>query len=88
MDGDGSPPETTPLTATTTQTPPTNNSDMSSVSRRFNRQNTKPIERSLNDYVFMETLGSGSYSQCKKCYHKESDKYYAVKVSLDFNPKS
>lgn len=50
------------------------------VGRILNCTITKCKERSLNDYEFLEELGKGSYSVCRKCLHKESKKQFAVKV--------
>ena len=36
--------------------------------------------RSLSDFKFLEELGNGSFSMCRRCLHRESGKQYAVKV--------
>lgn len=33
-------------------------------------------------YVVKETIGVGSYSECKRCVHKATNMEYAVKVGL------
>ena len=63
-----------------TNSPETANTSQS-VSRMLLRTITKCKERTLNDYEFLEELGKGSYSCCRRCVHKESGKQYAVKVS-------
>jgi serine/threonine protein kinase len=51
------------------------------VSRILTRQITQCVEKSLNDFEFLEVLGKGSYSSVQRCVHKETKKQYAVKVS-------
>nr|XP_046919811.1 ribosomal protein S6 kinase 2 beta-like [Dermatophagoides farinae] len=42
--------------------------------------NTTGWIRSLNDFQFLEILGRGSFANCQRCVHIESDKQYAVKI--------
>lgn len=63
----------TTTTTTTTTTPP----DQANTGI-----NTTGWIRSLNDFQFLEELGRGSFSNCQRCVHIESDKQYAVKVCL------
>lgn len=44
--------------------------------------NTTGWIRSLNDFQFLEILGRGSFANCQRCVHIESDKQYAVKVFI------
>jgi len=37
--------------------------------------------RTLSEYQFLETIGTGSFSVCKRCVHSSTQKEYAVKVS-------
>lgn len=37
--------------------------------------------RTLSEYEFLEVIGSGSFSVCKRCVHVTTGKEYAVKVS-------
>ena len=36
--------------------------------------------RTLSEYDFLETIGTGSYSICKRCVHRETRQEYAVKI--------
>lgn len=67
---------------TTTKSPEGATSE--TVSKILSCTITKCKERSLNDYEFLEELGKGSYSCCRRCIHKETKKQYAVKVNFQF----
>jgi p90 ribosomal S6 kinase len=41
--------------------------------------------RTLSEYEFLEVIGSGSFSVCKRCVHTTTGKEYAVKVSVLFH---
>jgi serine/threonine protein kinase len=41
----------------------------------------------LNNYVLLETLGSGAFSTVKRCLNKLNGNYYAVKIHKSDNPK-
>lgn len=65
-----------------------NNSSLSSfhgtsdTSNRVNATNiiSKCKGRTLSEYDFYETIGTGSYSICKRCLHRATSQEYAVKV--------
>ncbi|XP_044259152.1 ribosomal protein S6 kinase 2 beta isoform X2 [Tribolium madens] len=46
----------------------------------------RTMERNFfDDYVLLDTLGTGSYSICKLARHKATGQQFAVKVTHDFN---
>lgn len=63
----------------------TDNSSNNMGDLRANQSNqstkiSKCKGRTLSEYEFYETIGTGSYSICKRCVHRASGEEYAVKV--------
>ena len=83
---------TTTLSSTTTATSTTSSKSGANSSHAFHtstdsatRVNAPSIiskckGRTLSEYDFYETIGTGSFSVCKRCVHRTTSQEYAVKV--------